>query len=314
MNTIAVLTTGQMGSSFSACIKAANPSIRLVTDASKRSPRTQQLARDGSFEDLGSLEAVLSQADVVLSVVVPDKAVELAQEVAQQAKEMGDRGERIKTRFFADLNAIAPTTVQSVAALFTESPLRVVDGGIIGGPASSTSAPLIALSGEGARELDDFLRPLFLGRTKVAGSEVGQASALKLAYASTTKGFLGLVVNATLLADEYNVLQHLEEEFAASQPHTLKVLKNLIPRNTAKAFRWVGEMEEVSKAYGDAQLPFAATVFEGLAGTQQFIADNDVLGKEPIEEALKQIQEGKRTAEDVLRMLKEGKLKGAGRA
>ncbi|GAA5897414.1 hypothetical protein JCM5296_004156 [Sporobolomyces johnsonii] len=300
-----------MGSSFGACIKAANPSVRLVTDVSKRSPRTQQLARDGGFEDLGSLEAVLSQADVVLSVVVPDKAVELAQEVAQQAKEMGER--RIKTRFFADLNAIAPTTVQSVAALFTDSPVQVVDGGIIGGPASSTSAPLVALSGERAQELDDFLRPLFLGRTKVVGSEVGQASAMKLAYSSTTKGFLGLVVNATLLADEFNVLQHLEEEFAASQPHTLKVLKNMIPRNTAKAFRWVGEMEEISKAYGDAQLPFAATVFEGLAGTQQFIADNDVLGKEPIEEALRQIQEGKRTVEDVLRMLKEGNLKCAGR-
>ncbi|BGP49505.1 hypothetical protein JCM10450v2_005396 [Rhodotorula kratochvilovae] len=304
MNTIAVLHPGQMGGSFALPIRQANSAIRLVTAVSQRSARTQELARSYGYEDVGTLEAVLQQSDVVLSVIVPDKAAHLAGEVAAAASSLVQRGERIRTRCFVDLNAVAPSTVQRAASAFADLPLEFVDGGIIGGPATASSAPLVALSGPAAAEVDAFLHPLFLGRTKVVGAEVGQASALKLAYASLAKGFSALALNAALLADIHGIAGALEEELAASHPNALWVMQNSVPKSTAKAFRWVGEMEEIATAFSDANLPFGAQTFQGIAATQQFVADNKTLGGEPIEHALEEVKKG-RTVGDVVRLLQE---------
>ncbi|GAA5821358.1 hypothetical protein JCM3770_006349 [Rhodotorula araucariae] len=304
MDTVAVLYPGQMGGSFALPIRAANSAIRLVTASSQRSTRTQELARSYGYEDLGSLEAVLQQADIVLSVIVPGNAEQFAGEVAAAAASLLQRGETVRTRFFADLNAVAPSTVLRAAGAYAHLPLEFVDGGIIGGPATESTAPLIALSGPAAGELDAFLGPLFLGRTKVVGAEVGQASALKLAYASLSKGLNALALSAALLADRHGVSDALEEELAASQPRTLEVMRKGVPRNTAKAFRWVGEMEEIATAFSDANLPFGAQTFQGIAATQQFVADNGSLGPEPIEQALEEVKKG-RTVQDVVRLLRK---------
>ncbi|BGP41355.1 hypothetical protein JCM10449v2_005332 [Rhodotorula kratochvilovae] len=291
MNTIAVLHPGQMGGSFALPIRQANSAIRLVTAVSQRSARTQELARSYGYEDVGTLEAVLQQSDVVLSVIVPDKAAHLAGEVAAAASSLVQRGERIRTRCFVDLNAVAPSTVQRAASAFADLPLEFVDGGIIGGPATASSAPLVALSGPAAAEVDAFLHPLFLGRTKVVGAEVGQASALKLAYASLAKGFSALALNAALLADIHGIAGALEEELAASHPNALWVMQNSVPKSTAKV-RFLAlfsrEMEEIATAFSDANLPFGAQTFQGIAATQQFVADNKTLGGEPIEHALEE--------------------------
>ncbi|GAA5890092.1 hypothetical protein JCM6882_009224 [Rhodosporidiobolus microsporus] len=304
MNTIAVVAPGQMGASLALCIKQANPSIRLVTDASNRSSRTRQLAEQHGYEDLGSLDAVLSTAEVALSVLVPDKALEFAQQVAEQARIVHDEG-RLKTRFFADLNAVAPSTVQRAAAAFEGLPISFVDGSILGGPAKKDFSPPIALSGPRAEELNAFLHPLFLGRTKVVSDQIGGASALKMSFAALTKGLTGLAVNAALLAEKNGVTDALQEQLGEERPYILSVLQKMVPAATAKAFRWAGEMEEISAAYSDAGLPAAAQIYEGLAGTQNLIAKSK-LGEEAIEDNLRAVQEG-RTIADVVKVLNEGR-------
>ncbi|GAA5849372.1 hypothetical protein JCM8547_006528 [Rhodosporidiobolus lusitaniae] len=306
METIAVLATGQMGSSFAACIRAANPSIRLLTDLSSRSSRTKRLAQEAGFSDVGSLDAVLQQADVLLSVLVPDQALSFAQEVGEKAKALSAQG-RLRTRFFVDLNAVAPLTVQQAARAFEGLPLEFVDGSIIGGPASATYAPFIALSGPATAvaELNVFLHPLFLGSAKVVGVTIGGASALKMSFASLTKGLLSLCTGAAVLAESYGVTQALQSQLEESRPAIYKVLTDEVPKNTAKAFRWVGEMQQIAQAYEGAGIPFGTRTFEGIAEVQRFVAESK-LGDEPIEENLKAVKEG-RTLEDVVRKLKEGK-------
>lgn len=229
---IAICSTGQMGSSFAAVVKAQDESVRLITNLSGRSARTVELAKSAGIEDVGSYEAVLSQADVFLSVLVPDLALRLAKEVADAATTASP----LRTRYFVDLNAIAPSSAATGADFFSSTPVSFVDGGIIGGPATASSAPLLVLSGPQAGDVDSLLSPLFLGRTKTVGDKIGQASALKLSYASLTKGVNALALNASLLASEWGVLHAFEDEVAASNPALTKVIER-IPRNTAKVRR-----------------------------------------------------------------------------
>jgi putative dehydrogenase len=239
LKTIAILAPGQMGASFATNIRAVNPSIRLVSDVSGRSKRTQKLAQVAGFEDLGSLRAVLEAADVVLSVVVPDKAAQLAQDVAVAAKELVKEGRPIRTRYFVDLNAVAPSTVVKAAEAFSSVPsIAFVDGGIFGGPSTAAYAPPISLSGppEAVTSLRAFLDPLFLGQIRTVGERVGQASALKLAFASLTKGLNGLAANAALLAEEHGISDALQEQLK-SWPFILKALQERVPSATAKVRR-----------------------------------------------------------------------------
>jgi len=48
-----------------------------------------------------------------------------------------------------------------------------------------------------------------------------------------------------------------------------------------KAYRWVGEMEEISKTF--AAEGFDARIFQGAAETYRWISENTELGKEIVE-------------------------------
>lgn len=230
---IAILAPGQMGSSFSALFKHHSPSIRLITNLTGRSRRTAALAQDAGIEDLGSHEGVLESADIIFSILVPRQAFSLAESIVKSAEHLP--ASSIRTRFYVDLNAVAPSTSLEISKLFASTPIAFVDGGVIGGPATATTSPLIALSGPLAGDLDRILSPLFAGRTKVVGNtNEGQASALKLSYASLNKGMVALATTAGVLAAQHGVSDALEELLAESQPGYLKTLQNGVPRNMAK--------------------------------------------------------------------------------
>jgi L-threonate 2-dehydrogenase len=233
---IAILAPGQMGNSFAALFRTQSPSIRLITNLQGRSPRTVSLARDAGIEDVGSHEEILRQADLILSILVPSQAAALGQGIATSAAAISPS--LLRTKFYIDLNAVAPSTTQSISKLFASTPIAFIDGGVIGGPATATTSPLIALSGPRAAELDESLSPLFGGRTKVVGdTDSGQASALKLSYASLSKGLTALATNASVLASEHGVLSALVEELGTSNPGALKVVQNNVPWATAKVSR-----------------------------------------------------------------------------
>ncbi|KAM0750040.1 6-phosphogluconate dehydrogenase C-terminal domain-like protein [Meredithblackwellia eburnea MCA 4105] len=304
--TIAILTPGQMGSSFARLFLSHPPALRprVVTNLHSRSSRTKDLARESGIEDLGSDERVLNEADIVLSVLVPDKALELAQSLAKAASSSS-----VKLKYFVELNAISPTTLEKISSTLTSSipTLAVIDGGIIGGPANPTTqtAPLIVLSGPATplSSLDKILAPLFLNRTKVVGDKLGQASALKLTYASLSKGATALVVNAAVLAEKYGVADSLKEELARTNPHMRKVMEKNLPRDVAKAFRWVGEMDEIGQTYRQAGLEGGGRMFEGAAKTYEFVAANDEVGKESVEQNIRKGWGEKETVEALLRGL-----------
>ena len=105
--TVAVVGTGDMGSAVGGALVRAG--YRVVTAGDGRSAPSRKLAADAGIEDVGSLEAAVSEARLVLSIVPPAAATTFAAEVVGAMRATGARP------VFADCNAVAPETVVAIA-------------------------------------------------------------------------------------------------------------------------------------------------------------------------------------------------------
>jgi len=191
---------------------------------------------------VGSAGEMSGQADVILSVCPPLAALEVARSVA------GFQG------IYVDANAVSPATAREVAEIVTAGGGRCVDGGIIGAPPRSPGDSRLYLSGLWAGEISDLFTDTPLG-AQVIGDEIGQASAVKMAYAAWTKGTAALILAIRALAHAEGVEQTLIAEWQQSQP-ALTARPHAAARSALqKGWRWVAEMEEIAATMAAAGLP-----------------------------------------------------------
>jgi hypothetical protein len=90
---------------------------------------------------------------------------------------------------------------------------------------------------------------------RVLGSEVGRASALKMAYAGWTKGSSALLLAISALAAAEGVESDLIDEWELSIPGTRSRVEGIAGRIGAKAWRYGGEMDEIAATMEAAGLP-----------------------------------------------------------
>ena len=91
---------------------------------------------------------------------------------------------------------------------------------------------------------------------KVITTEMGvQASSLKMAYAGYTKGSSALLILINAFAELAGVRESLSEEWELSQPDLLRKSEQAAKGTAAKAWRFVGEMEEIAKTMNSSDLP-----------------------------------------------------------
>ena len=241
IKTVALLHPGEMGSAIGACL--VRRGLRVVWASSGRSAETRSRARAAGFEDLGSIERALSVADLALSVCPPHGALELVREVAGHGFE----------GVFVDANAISPETTRSVGRAVEKSGASFVDGGIIGPPPVEAGRTRLYLSG--IREAE--VAALFSGSNIEAiamRAPAGAASALKACYAAWTKGATALLAGVRALAESEGVEAALLAEWKLSQPG-LDKRSEAVTVQARKAWRWVGEMEEIAASFESAGLP-----------------------------------------------------------
>ena len=87
LQSIGVLMPGDMGH---ACGQALIQSgLRVVTFLGGRSDRTQSLSASAGIESLGSLDDVIRQSDLILSILPPQHAHGIATEVADIMANIG---------------------------------------------------------------------------------------------------------------------------------------------------------------------------------------------------------------------------------
>src|SRR5207248_5463243 len=177
----------------------------------------------------------------------------------------------------ADCNAIAPGTARGISQTMLDAGARFADAGIIGGPPNQCSNRIFA-SGPGAVELEA-LREFGLDIRVLEGG-VGQPSGIKMCYAAMTKGLqaLGaeLLTAARLLGveDELRAEQNLSGDLATVRRFVERALPSMPP----KAYRWIGEMEEISRCFEELGLP--GRLMAGAADVYTNFRDGGVLAKE----------------------------------
>ena len=86
-------------------------------------------------------------------------------------------------------------------------------------------------------------------------AEPGAASALKAAYAGWTKGSAALLLTVRELARAEGVEDALLEEWRLSIPELEERLPGAERSARRKGWRWIGEMEEISRSMAAQDLP-----------------------------------------------------------
>ncbi|WP_420623033.1 DUF1932 domain-containing protein [Candidatus Poriferisodalis sp.] len=220
-----------------------------------RSDATRQRAADAGLVDVGDLASMVATADMVISVCPPHGAEALADTVA----DTGFAG------CYVDANAVSPTTAHKIGALFED----FVDGSLIGPPATKPGTTRLYLSGSHAEGVAARFEGSALEPRVLQGGETGAASALKMAYASWTKGTSALLMSVAALAAAEGVADELSAEWALSQSGLSQRLSYTAIAVGPKAWRWTGEMDEIADTFAAAGLPdgfhrAASEVFERL--------------------------------------------------
>lgn len=237
---VTLLHPGEMGASLGACAHAVGHEVRWV--ASGRSPATAARAESAGLVACTELSAALRDCDVVLAVCPPDAAGAVASEVAQLES----------TALYVDANAVSPATARQIAR--TVGPARYVDGGIIGPPAHRPGTTRLFLSGGHAVEVAALFEGSKLECVVTAGG-AGAASAVKMAYAAWTKGSAALLLAIRALAEREGVAEALLEEWRRSQPGVGERVASAAVGTPRKAWRFVGEMDEIAATLREAGLP-----------------------------------------------------------
>jgi RimJ/RimL family protein N-acetyltransferase/3-hydroxyisobutyrate dehydrogenase-like beta-hydroxyacid dehydrogenase len=244
--------------------------LDAITCLDGRSQRTRALAQSAGLRVVPTLEALVAEADIVLSILVPDAALHTARCVAAVMRASGARPA------YADCNAVSPATAAQIAAEMVEAGAAPIDAGIIGGPPRAGQSPRIYASGPHAHLLAQ-LAGHGLDVRALPGP-IGQASALKMCYAALTKGASALQIAALTAAEPLGVAEALHAELAASQPQLVAQLGG-VARVSAKAFRWVGEMEQIAATF--ASVGVTPRLHEGAADVFRLVAQGPLGDERP---------------------------------
>ena len=269
LRTIGIHSPGEMGGVVAQVL--AGHGLRPIAALAGRSERTRALAAQAGVQDVGTLPALVREADALLAILVPERALAAAREVAAAMRATG------AAPLYVDCNAISAETAQAVGAVIAAAGAPYVDAAIIGPPprkpgltrfyASGPHAP--AFAGLGAHGLD----------VRVLDGPLGQASALKTCYASLTKGLHALGGVLLAYAHAMELQAPLAAELAQSQPALLAWLARSLPTVPPKAHRFIGEMEEHARAFAAAGLP--AAMMDGAADFYRFVAQTPLGAERP---------------------------------
>lgn len=239
---IGILNPGNMGIRVAATIQNTGHDVFWASEG--RGPQTHERASEIGLKDAQNLKTLCATCSAIVSVCPPHSA----EAVADQVSALGFKG------LYLDANAISPQRTKQIAQVIQKAGGDFVDGGIIGNPPMERGMTWLYLSGSCADEVASFFTggPL---ETSVIGEEIGKASALKMCYAAYTKGTTALLCAILATASAFNVSEELYEEWSRNGSTFADESKDKARLVTKKAWRFIGEMKEISSTFQSVGLP-----------------------------------------------------------
>jgi 3-hydroxyisobutyrate dehydrogenase-like beta-hydroxyacid dehydrogenase len=247
---IAVISVGAMGAGVGARLTANG--VDVITSLAGRSKASIDRAEKAGMRSVSDAE--IATAPIILSIVPPSEAPALAKRLAPHLKAARDKP------LYIDCNAVSSPTAEAIGVILAPTGCDYADGGIIGPPPREGARTIVYVRGVAAARV----KPLSDGGlvVKVLDGAVGAASALKMSYAAITKGLTGLGTASILAASRYGAAAALADELTTSQPNLVKFFSRSIPEMFSKAYRFDGEMQEISTHTGRAS---SAEIYSGIA-------------------------------------------------
>jgi 3-hydroxyisobutyrate dehydrogenase-like beta-hydroxyacid dehydrogenase len=252
---VAIVAPGNMGAAVAR--RLTENGVEVLTALERRGAASVARAGAAGMKDV-PLDG-LTRADVVLSILPPERALGFAERMAVVLARAADR-----RPVFVDCNAVSPETVRRIGVVVTGAGAPFVDASIIGLPPKPGQAgPHFYVCGEAAacaRVLA--LREVGLD-VRVLEGALGAASALKMAYAGINKGVAAVASAMILAAGRAGATEALHQEMSESLPGLLESLRRQVPDMLPKTYRWVAEMREIAAFAGEDAA--ARAVFVGFS-------------------------------------------------
>ena len=268
-NTVGILSPGDMGHTVGNVLRENG--LRVITCLQGRSQRTRKLAEKAGIVDVPTYPQLVTEAALILSIMVPAQAMSAAEVIAEALQQTDT------TLTYTDCNAIAPQTVRKLGDVITAAGGTFVDASIIGPPPRTPGATRFYASGP---SLDTFSELNNYGLdVRTLGDEIGLASAIKMCYASLTKGLTALCTELLTAASLLGVSEALTAEFQLSQSALFERMERGLPSMPPKARRWIGEMEEISATFEHVGL--TPNILTGAADMYRFVGDTHLADLPP---------------------------------
>ena len=237
--TVAVVAQGAMGAGVGAHL--VKHGLHVITSLAGRSEASARRAKAAGMVAVSDQEC--AQADFFLSICPPSDALALAEKMAALIAPSN------KKPIYVDCNAVSPPTKVEIGNAILKAGSPFVDVGIIGLPPKEGYSPFLHASGPDAAKfgaLNDFGI-----KVNVIEGPIGAASALKMSYAGITKGITAVGSMMMLAATRAGVADKLRGELDRSHPAFVANFQRAVPDMFDKAYRFVGEMEEIADFAGE---------------------------------------------------------------
>ena len=241
--TVGILMPGDMGHGCGQAFKENG--FNVVSCLHQRSERTKKLAYTAGIKDLKTIDNVIKSSDLILSILPPESAL-------KQAEAINSKILKLKKQItYVDCNAISPKTAKKISDTISSQFCNFIDAGIIGlNPIVEKGQTRLYVSGPNTDPVKILNGNGFI--IKDLGRDIGKASAMKMIYASATKGTFALHAAVLTTAHKLGLSPEYFEELKFSKPEMLSAMERMVPRIPLDAGRWEGEMHEIADTFSDA--------------------------------------------------------------
>jgi L-threonate 2-dehydrogenase len=258
---VAVIAQGAMGAAVGK--RLSDNGLEVRTSLAGRSAGSAERARASGMTAVGVEQ--IANADIFLSIVPPGDAIAFAEQFAPILRANNHKP------IFVDCNAVSPPSAQRIASVIDTAGCPFVDCGIVGAPPRADyDGPVFYASGAEAARFAELSQ--YGLKIRVLDGPLTAASALKMSYAGITKGLTALGSVMMLAATRGGSAEALYDELKQSQPQLLAWLTRQVPPMYSKAYRFVGEMEEIADFVGEDAA--ARRMFEGIAQLYERLAQD----------------------------------------
>ena len=195
---IGFLGFGEVASTLAAGL--LNNGAEVFTCVEGRSLKTKELAKETEMNLCKSNLELAESSDILISAVTPFQAVKVAKKVGKYVKGV-----------YIDINNISPSTAEEALSYIENG--KTADASIIGSVRKNGLNVNILVSGPCAKQFAELNQ--YGMNINVIGSEIGQASAIKLLRSSFTKGISALLFetlySAYKMGIDTEVLKYIAE-------------------------------------------------------------------------------------------------------